>query len=31
MFPDDAYGGFDKYPENKTGPSILRLLYPFIA
>jgi hypothetical protein len=31
MFPDDSYNGFDKYPENKTGPSGFRLLLPFIA
>ena len=31
MFSNDSYGCFDKYPENKTGPSIFRLLFPFSA
>lgn len=31
MFPDDSHGCFDKYPENKSGPAVFRLLFPFIA
>jgi len=31
MFPDDSQGGFDKNPKNKSGPSVFRLLFPFIA
>lgn len=31
MLPDDSQGCFDKYPENKSGPFVLRLLFPFIA
>ena len=31
MFPEDSHGCFDKYPENKSGPSVFRLLFPFIA
>jgi hypothetical protein len=31
MFPDDPHGCFDKYPEHKTGPFVLRLLFPFVA
>ena len=30
MFPDDSNGSFDKYPENKSGPSGSRLA-PFSA
>ena len=31
MFPDDSQGCFDKYPENKSGPSVFRPRFPFIA
>jgi hypothetical protein len=31
MFPDDAYGCFDKYPENKSDLAVFRLLFPFRA
>ncbi len=31
MFPEDSQSCFDKYPENKSGPSVFRLLVPFIA
>ena len=31
MFPDDPKGGFDKYPKNKSGPAVLRLLLSFPA